>query len=163
MTDERTTIDAAMRNVAASIRVDTAYFAPPEQDRFDPITVTIGLGGLLVGAFCKGFVEQASKHAEDAGRATATWLQDRIDRLFREPESVSVDTARAAAEREVAAARAAAERLDEGVRLRLQVETRYWLELTIGEYGVPEARSAALADVVATQAESLIVQAAGAP
>jgi hypothetical protein len=148
--------DLAMRKVASSIRVDTAYFAPPGEDRFDPVSLGIALGGILIGAFAKGFTAQASKYAEDAGRATAVWLKERIDELFREPEEQSVELARAALEEELMAARAAAAQLDEIAREKARGDTQAWLETAIGDFGLSTARAGTIAQSVATEAAALI-------
>jgi hypothetical protein len=148
--------DLAMRNVAGSIRVDTAYFAPPGENRFDPVSAGIALGGILIAAFAKGFTAQASKYAEDAGRSTAIWLKERIDELFREPEEQSVELARAAAEEELTAARAAAAQLDDLAREKVRDETQSWLGTAIGEYGLSEKRATTIAERVASEAAALI-------
>lgn len=79
--------EVARSKVGFEVSVDIAYVQPPGERHFDPLTVAITFGGMLVLAFANGFVEAAKGQASEWGKETANWLGDRAKDLFRHETS----------------------------------------------------------------------------
>ncbi len=75
-------VDAGLSEIADTIGADVAFLAPPDERRFDPVTVLLGLGGLLLTEFFRGFTAAAAGEPERLGRESWGWLRDRVTELF---------------------------------------------------------------------------------
>lgn len=75
-------IREAKTRVAAVIGADITYLTPPDERRFEPITLGIALAGILLYAFLKGMVEALGKKlGEAAGEALADAITNAIHKL----------------------------------------------------------------------------------
>jgi hypothetical protein len=150
----------AISVVAKGLGTDMAYFAPPQERHFDPLSVGVALGGILIASFLKGFSAQATQDAEDAGRSTAKWLRDRIGALFaRTPEEIEALTAEESAEQVVEAAseaRATLANADPAPTSAYLEAARAAIEAELLDYGMPKARAHRLSQSVRAEALTLL-------
>ena len=65
----------ARKNIASEIGADISYFTPAEERRFEPVTIALTLGGILLYEFCKAMVK---KIGEKLGEAAGESLGDAI-------------------------------------------------------------------------------------
>lgn len=73
-------LEDARMEIASEIGADIGYFTPPEEKHFIGTGLAIGLGGVFLSAFFKGFVKTAG---ERLGRELGEYLLKQIDELFR--------------------------------------------------------------------------------
>jgi hypothetical protein len=58
------------------------YFLPEGEKHFDPVSVALGFGSVLLISFLAGFQEEAKKDAKGAGKKTFRWLSSLVSDLF---------------------------------------------------------------------------------
>jgi hypothetical protein len=152
--------------VAGAVGSDLAYFAPPEERHFDPISVGIAFGGLLIISYLKGVRAEAEQDAEALGRETVKWFRGRVRRLFDREHAASADDEAASAVAEVRQAAAEAEAalapLDFDLLRRRAEATRRALEEELARtWGLSTARAAQLAAQVEKESWALLPGGAG--
>jgi hypothetical protein len=88
-------IREAKTRIATVIGVDISYITPPDERRFEPITLGIALAGLLLYAFLKGMVEALGKKLGEAvGEALADAITSAVQKLIKSgPEEPDIETA----------------------------------------------------------------------
>ena len=90
----RSILDAKTR-VAGVIGVDITYITPPDERRFEPITIGIALAGILLYEFLKGMVGTLGKKLGEAtGAALADAITQAIHKLITSgSEEPNIETA----------------------------------------------------------------------
>ena len=68
-------IRQARKNIASEVGADISYFTPAEERRFEPVTIALTLGGIMLYEFCKAMVK---KVGEKLGEAAGDSLGDAI-------------------------------------------------------------------------------------
>jgi len=66
----RQQIEEAKRELRRSLAGQTDWFLPEGSRHFDPVSVVGTLAVVLITAFLRGFIDEATKSAENAGRET---------------------------------------------------------------------------------------------
>jgi hypothetical protein len=151
-------VEEALVQLAGALSGDVVRVAPPEERHFDPISIAVAFGGILLVAFLRGFAEQAEGDAEALGRKTASWLRQRVGDLFRPlPDEqrirAATDDVREAAER---AAMDSPTNPEE--RARAAETSRAMVEdiLASTDWAFPQARAAQLSAEVSKHGQRLI-------
>lgn len=136
-------------DLGASVDRDIPRLQPPDEEHFDPFSVAVAFGGVLLVAYLKGFAEEAKGSAETLGHETAAWLRSRIASLFdsaSDEDRVSAATtevreevsrALAAAPLDPVATAQAAEAASDSLRI-----------LLIAEFAFPASRAGQVAQEV---------------
>jgi len=74
--------DEAISEIQTPLSHNIMWFTPPEEKNFDPSTLVVTFAGLLVTSFLAGFVEEARKSANIAGKKTFRKLADATKSFF---------------------------------------------------------------------------------
>src|SRR3954452_19979827 len=121
--------DAAKR-IGVGLAADVTYFAPGDSKNFDPVSIAIALGGLLLGAFFKGVITELESGAESAGQRVGRWLRQRVAHLFgsEQPPEVQDDEDDERGDGAAAAAARAYENASQSERRRAIEAARATLE-----------------------------------
>jgi hypothetical protein len=128
---------------------DLILLQPLGEAHFDPISATVEFGGVLLSGFFSGMAGGLIAGAEDAGARTATWLRDRLRRVFASGDGPDAEEVAAGAE-------AAAEALDAADWLDAAARARQQLVEALVANGLPRERAEALSGEVQREALTLL-------
>ncbi|GGM36274.1 hypothetical protein GCM10012275_04390 [Longimycelium tulufanense] len=156
--------DAALE-LADALGSDFTYLQPPEQKRFDPATVAVSIGYLLLVAAAAGITEGVKESAKTgtevvlAATATAVkrWIRKLVPRAFGEGSDPStVRECANEAELSVMAARQASGGLPEDVIQQLPETVGAAVREGLRESGLPDVAGARLERTVQVQINVII-------
>jgi hypothetical protein len=79
-------IENAKREIRREIAGQIDWFVPEGEKHFDPVTVIGTISLILISAFLNGFIDEAKKSAEGAGRNTFKNLKELCAKAFEDGE-----------------------------------------------------------------------------
>ena len=74
--------DQAVSQLQPTIAAEISWLTPDGERRFDPVSVVLTLGGVLLTGFLAGFTEEAKKVGKKAGKAAFHWLEGIVKDVF---------------------------------------------------------------------------------
>jgi len=152
----RAQIEQARREVRRGLAGQTDWFLPEGRRHFDPVTAVGTLSVILITAFLKGFIDEAAKSAENAGRSSFRWLRQACADAFEaKPEAAEAQLAEA--EREAERARALARTLSAEQRRRVIAQSEEALQQALAEI-VPPQRATAIVTEVRTAVVTHVIE-----
>lgn len=153
----RDVVEDVLVRMSVVARPDLVQVTPPDERHFDPISVAVVFGGVLVSAFLRGFTEQWKGDAEELGRKTGTWLDGRLKALFSRPADGEDRVTTATTEVRDDAVRAARAVPDELERVHAAESVKRALALVlVFEWDFPADRADSLAEEVRAHATELL-------
>jgi hypothetical protein len=147
-------VQESMLEVGSAVGTDFAYLVPADQRHFDPMTVVVAFGGILLSSFLHGFVDESKSSADEAGRHAARWLRARLASLFT-PDANEA-SATAAEDLKAAVQEAAAIRPTDPANIeKYAYAAARALEEELLKEGMPAERATALVAKVRVEAAQL--------
>lgn len=162
MTEQDAAISQAMTAVGSAAGADVAVFIEDDELHFDPISVAVAVGGVLLAGFVKGLTSEMATGGEDLGHSVGRWLRNHVSAVFKTKPDESKRVAAGEVGDALSTAQKEALHVDqESVRVRA-AQTRDTIATWLMEEGISEPRAAAIAAAVYAQGVDLLAR-QGAP
>ena len=145
-----------IENAKLEIRREVAgqidWFVPEGEKHFDPVTVIGTISVILIGAFLKGFIDEAQKAAEGAGRSAFKNLKELCEKAFEGGEKAQADET----ERNARQGRELAQTLSHDQRVMFLEQTETEFKESLLRF-MPKERAVVIVSRVRTSVETHIL------
>ena len=145
-------IENAKREIRREIAGQIDWFMPEGEKHFDPVSVIAAISTILIGAFLKGFIDEATKVPEEAGRTVFKNLKDLIMNAFKGGEGAVDET-----ERDAQRGREIAQSLSSDQRAVLISQTETEFRESLLQF-MPEERAVMIVSRVRTSVVTHILE-----